>query len=217
MARRSGLLTSGTTTGVDGEPGSLVSQANALSLRGAHDVSILRLDLLVPAQATCLSFDVIFGSEEYPEFVGSYNDAFLAELDVSNWTVVGNEITAPQNIAFDHNGGVVSVNSAFFDESTVVTDNGTAYDGSTGLLEVRSPITPGVHQLYLSIFDANDEILDSGAFVDGLVAFDDLGAGCEAGANQPPMAGTTRSRSTRTRRTTSWMSWPTTRTRTPMR
>ena len=60
----------------------------------------------------------------------------------------------------------MSVNSAFFDESTVVTDNGTAYDGSTGVLEVRSPITPGVHQLYLSIFDANDEILDSGAFVD---------------------------------------------------
>ena len=29
------------------------------------------------------------------------------------------------------------------------------------LLEVRSPITPGVHRLYLSIFDANDEILAS--------------------------------------------------------
>ena len=183
-----GLLTSGTTTGLDGDPSELISQANGLSLRGAEDVSILRLDLQIPAQATCLAFDLIFGSEEYPEFVGSYNDAFLAELDVSNWTVVGNDITAPQNIAFDHNGGVVSVNSAFFDEATVVTDNGTAYDGSTGLLEVRSPITPGVHQLYLSIFDANDEILDSGAFVDRLVAFDDLGAGCEAGANQPPNA-----------------------------
>ena len=127
-----GLMTSGTTDGVDGEPADFVSQSNGLSLRGAEDVSILRLDLLVPEQASCLSFNLVFGSEEYPEYVGSYNDAFLAEVDLSNWTVIGNEITAPENIAFDHNGGVVSVNSAFFDESTVVTDNGTAYDGSTG-------------------------------------------------------------------------------------
>ena len=112
-----GLMTSGTTDGVDGEPADFVSQSNGLSLRGAEDVSILRLDLLVPEQASCLSFNLVFGSEEYPEYVGSYNDAFLAR-SISDWTVIGNEITAPENIAFDHNGGVVSVNSAFFDDST---------------------------------------------------------------------------------------------------
>ena len=37
-------------------------------------------------------------------------------------------------------------------------------------------MTPGAHQLYLSIFDAGDGILDSGAFVDRL----------QAGAADPP-------------------------------
>ena len=183
-----GLLTSGTASGIDADPSVLNSQANGLDLRGARDASILRLDLAIPTRATCLSFELVFGSEEFPEFVGQFNDAFIAELDLSDWSVDGNDITAPHNIAFDPSGGVVSVNSTFFDESTVVTESGTVYGGSTGVLQVRSPITSGAHQLYLSIFDANDEVLDSGAFVDHLVAFDDEGAGCEAGANQPPTA-----------------------------
>ena len=182
-----GLMTSGTVSGVD-TPGTSLSQANGLSLRGANDVSILRLDLDVPMGMSCLSFDLVFGSEEYPEFVGSYNDAFLAELDLSDWSVSGNEISAPNNFAFDHTGGVVSVNSAFFDPATVVIDNGTGYDGSTGVLEVRTPITPGPHAIFLSIFDANDEILDSGAFIGGLTALAVPADECEAGANQPPSA-----------------------------
>ncbi len=39
-----------------------------------------------PKQANCLSFNFRFLSEEYPEFVADiYNDAFVAELDRSNW------------------------------------------------------------------------------------------------------------------------------------
>ena len=51
------------------------------------DVSILKTDFTAPAGANCLTFDFKFLSEEYPVFVGSsVNDAFIAELDTSNWT-----------------------------------------------------------------------------------------------------------------------------------
>ncbi len=41
----------------------------------------------MPTGANCLSFNFKFYSEEYPDFVGqSYNDAFIAELDTSDWT-----------------------------------------------------------------------------------------------------------------------------------
>ena len=53
------------------QPSDFVSRENGLSLRGAEDVSILRLDLDVPTAANCLAFDLVFGSEEYPEWVGS--------------------------------------------------------------------------------------------------------------------------------------------------
>ena len=51
-------------------------------------------------------------------------------------------------------------------------------------------MTPGSHQLFLTIFDANDHILDSGVFVDRLVAVQaaNPATDCKAGANQPPIA-----------------------------
>ena len=183
-----GLMTSGSAAGTVGDESGFTSVALGTQVRGAHDVSILRLNLAVPAGSTCLSFKVAFGSEEYPEYVGSYNDAFLAELDASTWSVIGNEITAPGNIAFDQNGGVISVNSAFFDADRVIVDNGTTYDGTTQVLEVRAPITPGSHQLYLSIFDANDPIFDSGVWIDQLVSLSVPAEQCQAGANVGPSA-----------------------------
>ena len=152
---------------------------------GAFDVSILRLDLTIPAGANCLSFDLAFQTEEYPEYVNKgFNDGFLAELDVSDWSVAGSVITAPHNFAFDAAGNIVSVNSSFFDPGQVVTDTGTQYDGSTPLLRVQTPVTPGIHSLYLSIFDAGDFILDSGAFVDGLRATQVAEGSCTAGAGE---------------------------------
>ena len=160
-------------------------RSNGTEARGAFDVSILRLDLTIPAGANCLSFDLAFQTEEYPEYVNKgFNDGFLAELDVSDWSVAGSVITAPHNFAFDAAGNIVSVNSSFFDPGQVVTDTGTQYDGSTPLLRVQTPVTPGNHSLYLSIFDAGDFILDSGAFVDGLRATQVAEGSCTAGAGE---------------------------------
>ena len=157
--------------------------------RGSFDPSILRLDLMVPAGANCLSFDLAFQSEEYPEFVNqAFNDGFLAELDVSNWSITNSIITAPNNFAFDSEGGIVSVNGSFFEPDRVVVDTGAQYDGSTPLLSVRTPITPGAHVLFLSIFDAGDHVLDSAAFVDRLQAGPAGPGGCASGANEPPNA-----------------------------
>jgi PKD repeat protein len=184
-----GILTSGSAALVPGPNNSSgAGVGNATSARGAFDVSVLRLDLVIPDGATCASFDFVFGSEEFPEFVGAFNDAFIAELDVSDWTVAGNDIVAPHNFAFDGAGNPVSVNSSFFDAGRVVTDNGMQYDGATPLLRAQTPVTPGAHTLYLSIFDANDHALDSGVLVDNLQAFAAPAGGCEAGANQAPDA-----------------------------
>ena len=184
------LLTSGDVTEAPGPNDDTgAGQANGTEGRGSFDPSILRLDLMVPAGANCLSFDLAFQSEEYPEFVNqAFNDGFLAELDVSNWSITNSVITAPNNFAFDSEGGIVSVNGSFFEPDRVVVDTGAQYDGSTPLLSARTPITPGAHVLFLSIFDAGDHVLDSAAFVDRLVASTAGPGGCSAGANEPPNA-----------------------------
>lgn len=84
----------------------------------------------------CLSFEAVFASEEFPEYVGSYNDALLVELDGTTRTVSGSgEIAAPLNFAKDPGGRLLSVKSVFF--ANVHENNGTQYDGATPALVLR--------------------------------------------------------------------------------
>jgi hypothetical protein len=151
------------------------------------DVSVLRVDLEVPAGANCLSLDFKFLSEEYPEFVGqTYNDAFVAELDQSTWSTSGSEISAPDNFAFDPVGNVISINAAGVTSMTAGQAGGTTYDGATPRLRASTEIDEGPHSLYLSLFDQGDWVYDSTVLLDRLV----LGAveegTCVEGAQPPP-------------------------------
>jgi hypothetical protein len=149
------------------------------------DVTILQVDLTVPAGRNCLSFDFRFLSEEFPEFVGqAFNDAFIAELDASTWTTSGSTISAPDNFAFDESGAEISVNSST--GVSAANAAGTTYDGATPLLRAVTPVTPGAHTVFLSIFDQGDAIFDSAAFVDDLRSF--AAAECTAGADALPVA-----------------------------
>ncbi len=142
------------------------------SIRGARDVVIMRLDLNVPKQANCLSFDYRFLSEEYPEFVGDdFNDAFIAELDGSNWSAATKDdptITAPLNFARDTKGNPIRINKVGLGGMTAFRARGTTFDGGTRMLRASTRVTPGLHRLYLSIFDQGDRIYDSAVFLDNL-------------------------------------------------
>ena len=194
-------LTTGLASQSDGSPGQNANADFGRSHRGAHDASVLRLDLDVPAEvdvedveggviqapATCLAFDLAFASEEYPDYVNKpYNDGFVAELDTSTWTVSGTTIVAPDNIAFDADGHVISVKGAFFEPGRVITDTGMAYNGSTPAVHVQTPVTAGAHELYLSVFDGTDGNESSAAIIDHLEVF--ATDNCDEGASQPPVA-----------------------------
>ena len=147
------------------------------------DVSILKIDLDVPPLANCLSIDFRFLSDEYPEWVGGlFNDAFIAELDNSTWTTSGATITAPDNFAFDPSNNLISINAAGATSMTAGNAVGTTYDGATPLLTASTPITPGAHSLYLSIFDVNDRGIDAAVFLDRLVLSTTDPLACQPGA-----------------------------------
>jgi len=62
---------------------------------------------------------------------------------------------------------------------TAANANGTTYGGATPILRASTPITPGVHSLFLSIFDQGDRGFDSAAFIDNLTI--DKHAPCTSG------------------------------------
>lgn len=149
------------------------STAGGPSIRGARDVTIMRIDLRIPKGANCLSFRFRFLSEEYPEFVGDeFNDAFIAELDGSNWRASDKEapaISAPRNFAVTSNRRPIRINRIGTTAMRAAFAKGTTYDGATRILRASTRVKRTTRHLYLSIFDQGDRIYDSAVFIDKLV------------------------------------------------
>ncbi|MGI8559642.1 MAG: choice-of-anchor L domain-containing protein [Solirubrobacteraceae bacterium] len=174
------ILSTGNTTNLFGRYGTnLATDLGGASVRGNtdFDVTIVKIDLAVPAGRNCMSFNVRLLSEEFPEFPGKiFNDAFLAELDVTDWTTVGSRVIAPHDFALRtntraYNGTPLNIRTTGEISATRSNAGTTRFDGATPLLRASTPITPGAHSLYLSLFDQGDHIYDSAAFLDGLRTF----------------------------------------------
>lgn len=168
-----------------------ISQQEALGFdRGpaTHDWTVLKVDVNVPGGDNCLGVDFRFLSEEYPTYVGSvYNDAFIAEVDSSSWKVEeGGVLIRPNDFAASPGGVPISVNGAGETAMFPEEAEGTYFNAATELITTKTPITPGAHSIYFSIFDASDHALDSAIFLDNLRFFNE-----GPGACKPPIAGAT--------------------------
>ncbi len=144
---------------------SLSYALDGLNNLDGEDMTQFALTLHAPADMNCASFDFAFFSEEFPEYVGSiYNDTFTAE--------------APDNIAFDSAGNIISINTIY----GVKADTGTTYDGGTTLLRAHAPATPGGNiEIVFTIQDLGDSVYDSTVFLDEFTWSND--ANCTDGAN----------------------------------
>lgn len=169
------ILTNGNARSADDRntSGSTGSTAGGPSIRGARDVTIMRIDLRIPKGANCLSFRFRFLSEEFPEFVDDeFNDAFIAELDGSNWRASDKEnpqITAPANFAVTSGGRPIRINRIGDTSVTAARARGTTYDAATRILRASTRVRRTTRHLYLSIFDQGDRIYDSAVFIDKLI------------------------------------------------
>lgn len=137
-----------------------------------YDATVLRIDLDVPETANCLvGMDFRFYTNELGFNLDTnstvFDDAFIAELDESTWTTHDSVISAPRNFAVDPAGNPISVNGVadILSEDESVD---TTFRRATPLLTAATPITPGAHSLYLSIFDQTNGAIDSAVIVDNL-------------------------------------------------
>jgi len=168
LAMGTGLTSSITLANTSG---STSYQCAGLNNSQGNDMVQMNIVLNVPSGANFLKFDWKFFSEEFPEFVGtSFNDAFLVETPNSTFTISGNTITAPKNIAFDSAGNLITVNSTGVYGMNAGNASGTTYDGASTTFATTYSFSPGTAQVNLtfSVMDLGDSIYDTMIFLDNL-------------------------------------------------
>lgn len=166
--------------GADGDP-DLDYLSQGFGGSPSLDACILELDVFVASNE--LTFEYIFGSEEYPEFINQeFNDIFA--FLISGPGIVGDPNMGNQlNIAVlpDGNNTPVQINSV---NSTINWEYyrnnagglSTQYDGLTSdllgvkkSLTARAQVTPcNTYHLKLAIADRFDRVWDSGVFISEL-------------------------------------------------
>lgn len=160
------VLSTGKATEADREnlEENLTTTLDGLNNENGHDMVQFWLELQVPEGVNCAGFDFAFYSEEYDEFLNSeYNDTFTAEKGDSDLSIVGNEVIAPNNFAFDEDGDIISVNTSF----GTSPDTESTYDGVTPLLHAETPVDPGtVEKFIFTVQDLGDSLYDSAVFLD---------------------------------------------------
>lgn len=132
-----------------------------------NDAAVLEFDF-VPTQST-LSFQYVFASEEYNEYVdSSYNDVFGFFVNGQNIALIPGT-TTPVAINNLNN----SSHSAYFRDNDYGDHNDnppypTQFDGFTSTLQAVANVTAGqTTHIKLAIADAGDSALDSGVFLAG--------------------------------------------------
>ncbi|MDZ7741490.1 MAG: choice-of-anchor L domain-containing protein [Bacteroidota bacterium] len=145
---------------------------------GTNDATVLEFDF-VP-QSDTLSFEYVFGSEEYPEFVNQFNDVFA-------FFITGHNPNGPdfvnENIALvpgtnlpvsinNVNNGTSNTGPCVNCEYYVNNTGGLSivYDGFTTVLTATAVLAPcSTYHMKLAIADDVDHILDSGVFLGRIV------------------------------------------------
>jgi List-Bact-rpt repeat protein/Big-like domain-containing protein len=146
----------------NGEPGD--PDLSTLSGGATNDAAVLQFDF-VPT-STSVSFQYVFASDEYPEFVGQFNDTFAFFLNGANIALIpGTNLPVTIN---DVNGGS---NPQFFVDNNFQSPTAapvdTEMDGLTVVLTAQAQVTPGnTYHIKLAIADALDFALDSNVFIE---------------------------------------------------
>ncbi len=161
----------GTTTdnGAGGDP-----DLDAIpGVLGTNDACVLEFDLTVTSDT--VRFNYVFGSEEYLEYVGSFNDVFA--FYISGPGIVGTENMALipgtatpvsiNNVNNTTNEEYYVVNGTGANPPYSIDDYYIQYDGFTTVLEAKRNVIPcETYHLKMAIADDLDWAFDSGVFIE---------------------------------------------------
>jgi hypothetical protein len=140
-----------------------------------YDATILEFDFSC-ADPTAISFQYVFGSEEYNEWVASpFNDVFGFFLNGQNIALVPTVCSNPgipvaiNNVNCDNPYDPPRGSNCDCFRNNDLNDGGglidTEMDGTTQVFYATAQIQPGTNHMKIAIADAGDRILDSNVMI----------------------------------------------------
>ncbi len=168
------------------------SDLNSIARGNTYDASILEFDFVTMSEN--LTFDFVFASEEYLEYVGSkFNDVFaffittpegtqvnIATLPDGETPITVNTVNNELNSQYYIDNAYTNVTDPFIwdvrNRKVITNENYqkeeqppayfTQFDGFTTVLQAKATVMPNeVYHIKIAISDVGDGILDSGVFL----------------------------------------------------
>jgi len=131
------------------------------------DATILEFDFL--AQNNLLQFQFVFASDEYPEFVGMFNDVFAFFISGKNpdggfYNKKNIAILPNTTIPITINNVNDTTNNQFF--INYIGGSNVAFDGLTVTINISEKLVAGTtYHFKIAIADFGDDVLDSAVFL----------------------------------------------------
>jgi len=145
---------------------------NLISSANTRDAVVLQFDFVPTGDS--ISFNYIFGSEEYPEFVNAgFNDVFAFFIsgpgfngpfsnNAVNIALIPGTVTP---VTIDNVND--NTNSQYYVNNANGGPNGVVFDGYTVSLRAEAQVQCGeTYRIKLALADAGDNIYDSGVFIE---------------------------------------------------
>ncbi len=132
----------------------------------SYDASALSFAFrITDPTATSISFDLVFGSDEYPEWVDLFVDTAIVMVNGVNHALFERNPNRPLT--------VISPNlAAGYFQNNAGNALPIEYDGVSRVLRIVAPILGGgaLNTIKIAVADTGDHIYDSGLFISGLRA-----------------------------------------------
>lgn len=161
------------TSGISNGDADIDAVVNHVFQTQSYDATTLGFSFSVTdPTATSISFDLVFGSDEYPEWVDAFVDSAVVMVNGVNYALFNHDPNAPLS--------VISTNLAagYFQDNNGTNLLAIEYDGVSHVLKIVAPIIAGqTNTIKIGIADTGDHILDSGIFIANLSAGTTPGSG----------------------------------------
>jgi Ca2+-binding RTX toxin-like protein len=137
-------------------------QAAFPSAGSTQDASIVEFTVTIDdPNIDGISFDLVFGSDEYPEYSSStFTDIAAVYVNGVNFALFDNDPNAP-----------LAIIDANLEQGNFIDNTNGAYpvewDGFIQALTIRAPLVQGENTIKIGVADTGDTSFDSGLFIDG--------------------------------------------------